>query len=397
MYVSLRTTGRSALIGTLLLAASSGPVLAEETVYYAGFAYLGNSEHIASSYPYTDSIDPVPANGSVTNQTPQLDEALRERVSGVRFSNIDLRTREKATLESGSATALAFVVDRETVSIERIGGHYKLLVEISAQALFFDYVGKAIIGAYPIGVRYIDTLDSEPSNEQIQGVVKQIYLGGLKVNIFDEFVERLQNANIKRAYGARMQVSRVRIADAAKPFLPLESQNNLKQLEASLADDFSKYLAKNQNVPLLPYSKGHAIGNRMALTVANGEVFNLEMPEADFEIQLTLNGFRKVIREKKAAGTSWIYAAYIEVEVKEPLSGDVYLNAQFKNGGQKIVPVSQTLVDDWPAFQEVLVVLFDKLTKELSDPSSSWTQTYSPSAGAYEGLKQFKEVIERCI
>jgi hypothetical protein len=135
----------------------------------------------------------------------------------------------------------------------------------------------------------------------------------------------------------------------------------------------------------------------MALAFSNGEIFNLEIPEAAYEIVLTLNGFRKVVRQKKAAGTAWIYAAYIEVQVKEPMSGDVFLNAQFKNGGLKLVPASQTLVDDWPAFQEVLLGLFDKLTKELSEPSSSWAQTYSPSAGALEGLKQFKEVIERCV
>lgn len=385
-----RTTVQRVVLGTLFLVGVSRAALADGGVHYAGFAYLGNELNIASSYQNTDAIN-ISQSGR-----PLLDRELGERIKGATFPNIDLRVGELADLNSGSATALAFALDREVASVEKIGGDYKLLVELSAQALFFDYASMSIIGAYPIGVRYIDALESYPTDEYIQEIVRQLYVGGLKVNIFEEFIEQLRQADIKRFCNTRMQVSRVQISDAAKAFLPLEKQGDLRWLEISVADDFSTRLSKNQNVPLLPYSKGYAIGNKMALTVSNGEVFTLTMPEADFEIELTLNGFRKVVREKKAAGTSWIYAAYIEVAVKEPLSGEVYLNAKFKNGGLKVVPVSQSLVDDWPAFQEVLVGLFDKLTKELSDPSRSWAQTYSPSAGAFEGLKRFKEVIERC-
>ena len=90
----------------MLLVADSGSALAEETVYYAGFAYNGNTKHIGSIYRHTDSIDPVPSCRAVGSRTPQLDKVLHEHVSSVRFSRLNsprLHGQEGATLESSEA------------------------------------------------------------------------------------------------------------------------------------------------------------------------------------------------------------------------------------------------------------------------------------------------------
>jgi hypothetical protein len=385
-----KATVQRVLLGTLFLVAFSRAALAEEAIYYAGFAYLGDKQHITSNYQHTYAI-----NTEQSGQ-PILDQVLRDRIAGVTFPNFDLRNK-LADLNSGSATALAFALDREVVSVERIGSDHKLLIELSAQAFFFDYIDMSIVGAYPIGVQYIDVLDAPPTEAYIRNLVRELYMGGLEVNIVEEFLETLQRVNIKRSYNARLRVSQVHISDEAMPFLPRHYQDDPGNLETVLANNFGKYLAKNQGIPILPYSKGYAIGNKMALKIANGDVYNLQIPKADFDITLSLEGFKKVIHQEKPAGTSWVYGAYVRVKVIEPDFGEIYLDAKFKNGALKIVPASQTATDDWPAFQEVLTGLFRKLTKELSNPSRSWAQTYSPSDGAFEGMKQFKEVIGRCV
>ena len=107
----------------------------------------------------------------------------------------------------------------------------------------------------------------------------------------------------------------------------------------------------------------------------------LEIPEAQFLIDLTLRGFKKVKFDEKKAGSSWIYGVYIKLKIFEPLLRKYYIDEKFKHGATKIIPASQKNVADWPAFQESLFVLFDSLTKSFSTERK---------------FKSVKKVLEKC-
>ena len=55
------------------------------------------------------------------------------------------------------------VVTGETASVERFGRLYKLLLQVRAQALFFDFKSMTVLRAYPFSFAYVDTLDHEPT------------------------------------------------------------------------------------------------------------------------------------------------------------------------------------------------------------------------------------------
>jgi len=376
---------------SLFLAISvSAPIRAETDVYYAGFAYLGDYNNLEKNYRYTVSLN---KNDGVQ---PYLDRVLHDRIKGHSFPNFNLKVGELITDTKGSSIALALALDRETTSVEQIGNKYKVITELSAQALFFDHQEKTLINSYPVVVQYIDILDEYPTDSYFMETVDRLYTGSGTVNVFSELIAQLATVKLDHVNAARIQVSQVNLEDKALAVLPDRFVNDQDNFRKYMASTFTGYLSKNQNIPMLPYSEGHAIGNKMAFTVANGEVFNLKIPEPDYEVRLTIRGFKKALIEKTPVETAWAYGAYIKIEVIEPLSGTRYIDTQFVNAATKTVPASQKNVDDWAAYQETLIGLFDSLTREVSNPTRKWVKRHAPEKGAKKALKRFNEVLKQC-
>lgn len=376
-----------------LVISISAPVSAETKVYYAGFSYLGDCKNIKKNYRYTASLNKFECGQTATEQI-YLDKILIDRIKSQQFPYFDLRIGEQAT--DTNSSALAFALDRETTSVEQIGNKYKVITELSAQALFFDHQEKTLINSYPVVVQYIDVLDEYPADTYFRETVDRLYTGSGKANIFSEFISKLGAINLDHVSAARIQVSQVNLEDKALAALPdhfIDDQDNFRKYVAST---FTGYLSKNQNVPMLPYSTGHAIGNKMAFTIANGDVFDLKIPEPDYEVHLTVRGFKKALIEQTPVETAWAYGAYIKIEVIEPLSGTSYIDTQFVNAATKTVPASQKNVDDWAAYQETLIGLFDSLTREVSSPTRKWVKRHAPEKGAKKALKRFNEVLKQC-
>jgi hypothetical protein len=107
----------------------------------------------------------------------------------------------------------------------------------------------------------------------------------------------------------------------------------------------------------------------------------LEIPQAEYEANLTLRGFKKVMYDQKKSASSWIYGVYIKLKIHQPLLGKSYIDEKFKNGATKIVPTAQENIEDWPAFQESLFVLFDSMTKQFSTERK---------------YKSVKKLLEKC-
>ena len=394
MVISHRKVFEVVISTWLFLAVcTSAPACAEVKVYYQGFAYLGDSINIEKNYRYTFSINKKDESGQF-----HLDKDLSGRIKSQHFPNFDLRIGEQAPDTKGSAIALAFALDGEYKSIEQIGNEYKVITELSVQALFFDYQNNMLINSYPIVVQYIDILDKYPTDSYFQKTVNQLYTEDGEANIFSELIARLATVNLNRNGLARIQVSQVYLEDKALTVLPDLFINDQDNFRKYIASTFTGYLSKNQNVPILPYSVGHAIGNKMAFTVANGDVFKLDMPEPDYEIQLTVRGFKKALIEKTRVESAWAYGAYINIKVIEPMSGTSYIDTQFVNAASKTIPESQKTVDDWAAYREMLIGLFDSLTRQVSNPTRKWVKEHSPSKGARKALKRFNnEVLKQCV
>jgi len=370
------------------------PVLAfcAEDVQFAGFAFLGDSSDIEKNYPYSFEVSRLKNdNGQLL-----LDAALLDKLKETKLQ-FTLNSSGLANLKNGDSLALVLAMDRETISHEAICGDNKLVIELSAQILVVDFEGLSIVGSYPLVIQYIDAPPAPPDNAYIGGLVKELYLGDLGINMVDEFAKAISAADVKRKYKNRIQVTGVKISEDAIPFLPKRfSGDNLPNFYAYVAQSFGSSLSKNQNVSVLPYTKGSAIGGKMAARFSNGDVYNLAIPEADYSIEISIPTFKKVLFDKNASGSSWVYGVYSGVRVFEDLSGKEFFNGTIKNGSTKLVPSCQVDSDDWPAYQETMLVLFDQFSRQISSQDKGWSKTHIVEKPAIKELDSLHGVIEKC-
>lgn len=204
-------TRKFLVLVVFLINAALPNTLYAENVYFAGFGYLSDGDAVEKSYPYSHQLNQV----ETLDGTPFIDRVLRQYVKAFSSDHFKLIWSEQADLRKGESLALAFVLDRETVSYEEICGEHKLLIDLAVQAMVFDFESKSIIGSYPITVQYIDLLDAPPTDDDILTLITQLYAGGVEVNVVDEFFGRLSEVEVKRKYKNRIQVSNVVLEEKA--------------------------------------------------------------------------------------------------------------------------------------------------------------------------------------
>lgn len=116
-----------------------------------------------------------------------------------------------------------------------------------------------------------------------------------------------------------VQVASVKISDAALQVIPTTATP--KEISQKAGENFTQFLSSNQGITMLPFVKGHAVGNKLAGKFSDGRVYSLELPEPDYAIDIEVTHFVKKIHDTKSAGTSWIYVARGRFRFYEPLSG----------------------------------------------------------------------------
>lgn len=374
----------------LLFVLGTGNAFGEPKVNFAGFAYLGKAENAAERYPHTVSL--VPMNDG----TSPIEAKLRETVGAIDPSEYTLVTDRLSDFGAGESLSVAFALNRETVDVEPICGDYKVVVDLAIQAIVFDFESMSIAGSYPLTLQYIDVLSERPSDAQKRAIIKDLYLGDRELDVFKKFADLLGDARIRRKYGNTIQVDKVVLGDKVQGALASKYADNPEALKSFVAEHFSTALASQHKISVLPYTKGYAVGNRMSARFANGEIYNFSMPTADYEAEIKLRGFKKVSYDQTSSGESFVYGSFIRLAVREPLSGTVYIDQRFKRGATKVVPQCQASSNDWPAFQESLIGLFDEIATQFVERDPEWLDVHAGDDAKLSDLKAMEKVIQRC-
>jgi hypothetical protein len=358
-----------------------GPVMSSDLkIHFAGFSFRGNYAQVNNNYPTTLLI----SNQKSKDQRSVLDAELCDRINNIDIKGGDIvstESTEMADLGDGSIV-LSCCLDTEFVSIEKFDDGYKLVIDLGAQALFFDYSNMKIVASYPVMVELIDYLPNEPDRRVIQDRIRDLLLTqNYGLNLLDDFISILQKIEIKKSYGSAMKVTDVIIEDKAFSHLPPRFKNDPANFKTFVAQNFGKFISNNQGVSILPYTKGSDIGNKMAVRFSDARVYDLEIPEPQFSIELTVRGFKKVCTDQKASGACWVYGSFARIKVHQPMLGKIYMDDKVKQGVSKIVPSTQKTVNDWPSFQNSLLALFNDTSKKLSTDKK---------------YKDVRKVIEKC-
>lgn len=362
-------------------------------VYFAGVAYTTNAADINTAFPHVSQL--LEQHG----RTQQFDQALRQALQRAQLPERVVFDALGSTSNATGADALALALDGETTTTLHIGSVYKLRVEVSGQALFFDYYAKQVLGGFPFIVDYITALPAPPTNADITTAFQRLVFGGnAKGTLIGAFVQALQEAAVPNPAAKHLRVTSVTLGPKALTYLSTYAPHvDVQALPKRIAQSFSMYLAANQHLALLPYASNQALGAQMAMRFAQGNVFDLKIPQADYAITLDVAGFKQLLASQTSAATVYLYGAFVNVNVAEPLSNHVYFAQLIKQGETKTMPAGTAAPASWPPTYDTLKALFSNFTDSLTDRANPWRRSGLPdTAAARQQFSSLQELIASC-
>ncbi|MGZ5772946.1 hypothetical protein [Ramlibacter sp.] len=302
----------------------------------------------------------------------------------------DLKGRDQALVVS-------LVLNSETVSVEDFGETRKLFILIRGQALFFDFKSMTVVRSYPLSFGYVDNFNHTPTEGEVFDRVRQVYEGAQGMpGMYARFASSLADASIPTQTPRYLQVSRVSLSPDVLSGMPAYLQGPSTVSETWVADMLGEAISTRVGIPVVPYSKGYAIGNVMSMTFMDNSVFSLTLPKPDYEVSVDFKSLKKLKYSQSAAGAAFIYGVYADVRIQEPLSGTTYMNTALKNGEVKVVPASQTFVDDFPAYYDSLNGMFTKLADAVAGKGNAWVKTAAAAPDIEAQVSKTKELMNLC-
>lgn len=372
------------------------PVSAQQApeVAFAGFAYAGAASTISERFPHS-----VRYEKELEGRSASIGQSLHRMLSENPPANFRIIQQIESLKSRDQAIAVALVVAAETVSVEQFGEVYKLMALVRAQAVFFDFKSMNVVRSYPISFAYIDLFNHSPSQNEINERVKVVYQGTAeKPGIFSRFVQSVVAAEVPTSVPRYLQVKSLKIKPDALEALPNYIKAELGSAETWAADLVSEAISTRVGVPIVPYAKGYAIGNVMSMRISDGTVFELKLPQPDYEINVELSGFKKVkFSEVQGGATTFVYGAYAQIQIEEPLSRKFYLNTALKNGETRVIPASQNYVDDFPNFYDAVNGLFVKLAQTMNGQGDKkWLRSAASAKDIDLQIENTKELMKQC-
>ena len=360
-----------------------------QNLYFAGFSFLGNANQ--------DFRYPVAAKLFEENPTifkDPLDKAL----SGLKRKDLNF-IKELGTIESGQAVTIAFALTDESIerftTIDGVTSAYK----IYAQILVFDFNEKKVITNYPVLVQKETLTNGIPNSIEDFNILKNMYLDiSSKSSIFNFWAEKLETAKLLNAGSIHLQIRDVKLDGAVINQIPEKlSKNDL--LKVRSAQKLEYHISSKQNVPILPFTLGQ-IGNFKKGLIArfsDSLEYNLTLPEADYVMDLLIREFKNVTVDRDRFEVK-IYAAFITLNVLEPLTNTSYVNSKFDYKNELVFPKSENLkiLNEWDVYQRTQDALFSNLAKQISERDDAILPSITGTANIKSQLVKFESIINKC-
>ncbi|MDB5983678.1 MAG: exported protein of unknown function [Pseudomonas sp.] len=380
------------LCGLLLLVIAPPSFSAEPAtnVYFAGFALAGNAAESEKAFPISSRL----LKEQSKEGTYLLETELWKHVQSSNHPKLTIKRDLASGLVPGDSVAMAFVLEWENISSETVAGRTKVVADLHGQVMIFDFESKKVIGSYPAAVQLLDVIDGPINDKVKESLIRGLYFGTSGNSLFAQAAKRLPSVSAKPSTGNYIQIVSIDLEGKARQTLA-DYRTDPQVLISRVADAFGERLFENNHVAYIPYSKGSAIGSKMAARFANGDVFQLELPTPDYRIHLNVRGYKKVLLDSNNVESAWGYASYMNVAIKSFDDSTVYLDAPFKFAVTKNVVSGTHDQDDWSAFQESTLSLINQITLQIAAPDSDWLKEWSDGSSTKDQLKKLSGILAR--
>jgi len=308
-------------------------VASADPVQFAGIAYRDDS----TRFPVVRTM----LASARARQTP-VEAAL---LSALERAGVPVRTDLSV---SQRAVALAFVFEQEYQRVERYnGGLTKRSTVITAQLLSIDFDTQVIQAAYPFVYEFIDVDDPNRKGDETQRIVSQIlpaFLDTTSAGVFRDLIEAVQALPPMRS----RCTARITAIHADGPTLQAGAEHfggDTTRILRSLASAIGGQLTASARLPLLPYQEDRARASMMRASFANGEIFNLRIPEHDYSIVIDSLRTRRATVGRSASRR--IDATGLQYVIRVAFEENTIASGAFRMVQLDTVPASRAVAESW--------------------------------------------------
>jgi hypothetical protein len=361
---------------------------AAEKVYFAGLSFIGDDKDMSSAAPYAASI--IRNKEALADYNKRLGEAL----IGIEDDSVAYELG-LGNSKSGNALALSLAITEEQFQAENTGsGYYAVKASTFGQIVLFDFTEKRIISTIPFITSYTDS-PKKIDDDYRSGIYKTVYSDQSKeINLINVFISRLADVNFEKPFNSwNIKLRSVSYTSNAEKALAKYGVDK-DFFDVRVASQFSSAMSKRLGVPVLPFTKGQAIGGAMAMRFENADAVELELPPADYYVDLKLLGFnQKILKET----TNMVYPSFISglrVSIGDVNFNELLFSEKAQSG--LVLSLSKKLeVNEWNEFKNSLTVLSDQFCSQLAKPEKSWFKEKMFSKKSFKKFKKSTKKLEK--
>ena len=294
------------------------------------------------------------------------------------------------------ASTLAFALQQESVEDVKRGDKDVYVYRVIGDVLVFDMQTKTLLLDIPAMAQYQDVGTPGRTSEEHRRVFRNMYLQVLRCQRLRGMGATPEGRADRQNYTSYIGVRNVTIAPEAEAVIPdALKKNDAYRTEVAQAFEYS--LASAQNVGLVPYTKGQAIGQSMVARFANGDSYTLTLPEPDFVIDIRVRAFRRAQVQSNAT-EQYVFGSFITLDVEQPQLQTKYVSADFKNLNYVVLDRSEGFTpNDWDAYQTSLRRLFTVLAQQISKRDSKTLAEMTKAPDIDKQMTAFKGVVDKCM
>lgn len=359
-------------------------------VYFAGLSYIGDAVNMDLAAPYASSII-----GSPT-ALAEYNSILRSAISEVDLEGVSFISG-LGNSNSGNALSIALAITEEQFQAENTGSSYFAVKATTfGQIVLFDFTEKRVISTIPFITSYTDspkTVDDAYRRE----IYKTVYFDqSKKINLVNEFISRLAEVNFDKPFNSwNIKVRSVEQTASADKYLK-KYKVDTEVFNTRVASQFSAAMSKRLGIPVLPYTKGQAIGGAMAMRFENADAVQLELPPADYFVDLKLLGFNKKIMKETANVIYPSFIAGLRVSIGD-LGFDELLYSEKAQSGRVLKLSKKLEVNEWNELKNSLTVLSDEFCAQLAKPDKKWFKEKMFSKKPYKKIVAISRSLEKDV
>jgi len=359
------------------------PVIASDklSLSWAGFAFLGDFDQRNTRYPYTSEI----ILDSKNQQSP-IDETIFTLVSNFNSKNFQLDTsmaKKSDSLFAGLGIAYEDIYKIKT------GSRYKVSYEVGLNFMVFDFQERKIVAIYPMKFLRNEVYDKDPTKEEHKKIFKNLYTGN-EFNILKESLKRIADVKIKETIGNYLGISHIEFTKDSKK--NVINSLEINPIKTYIAQEFEGLLSVNNQVPLVPYTKGEIIGKDMAVRFSDRGQMTFSLPDKDYNISILIRGF-----DFKVAKHHYGYTVKITISASDDLHPRlVELNLSkniwiLKRGSGNV----KDELSQWIVYKEALSILLKELTQQINNIDKTWLKEHSTNKDATLQMQNLKKLINK--